>query len=127
MSRLRTSRFTRLVVIPLTLVALLAGCYKWSPPSQSPADYISQERPSEVRLYLTGGREVLVENPTLTNELVLGLVGDTLTRIPLDQILRLERRSTNIPVVLGITLGSVLVLGAVCRATECVSFDWGGR
>jgi hypothetical protein len=62
-----------------------------------------------VRLHSAGGREVLIEPPTLTNELVLGLVEDTLTTIPLGQILRLERRTANTPAVVGLTVGFVLL------------------
>ena len=39
-SALRTSRCTRFVVVPLTLVGLFSGCYKWSTPSQSPHAFI---------------------------------------------------------------------------------------
>ena len=49
-SALRTARFTRFFVVPVTLLALFSRCYKWSTPSQSPADFIRVEEPSKVRL-----------------------------------------------------------------------------
>ena len=127
---LRASRVTRFVVIPLTLVALLSSCYKWSTASQSPADFIREEEPSKVRLTLTEDRQVVVENPVVTDGAISGVVGghrersdsrwtwvsgDSLGVIPLDDVVQLQERRFNgfLSVTLPVFLAGLFVLAAV--------------
>ena len=95
MQYIRWSWFTRFFIVPLTLLALLSGCYKWSTPSQTPADLIRLENPSKVRLNLKDGRRFVVKNPVVTESAISGHVRDSLVTIQFEDIEQLEQRRFN--------------------------------
>jgi hypothetical protein len=123
MQNMKQSPITRFFVVPLTLVALVSGCHKWSPPSQSPADFIRDEEPSKVKLYLTDGRELVVENPVVTETTISGTVDDSLVTIPFEEIEQLEGRRTDVPATvvvafLGTVLAAATVFVVACATDE---------
>lgn len=130
-SALRTSRLTRFFVVPVTLVALFSGCYKWSTIGYVP--HSAEHEKLQVRLTYeaqaaTGGerveRTVILESPTVVGD-SLRTAGFTL---PLADITRIEKKKPDMVagggLILGllaigaIAAGSVDILGA-CFMTEC--------
>lgn len=109
---IRRSRLTRYFVVPLMLLALLSGCYKWSLPGQGPADYIRAEGPSKVRVTLKDSRRFVVEDPTVGDGAITGTVGDSTVTIPLDRLWSLEERHLDHPKTWGLAAGA-LVVGTV--------------
>ena len=108
MRYIRRSSFTRFLVVPLMIVTLLSGCY-WAVPNEAPATFVAYERPSKVRLTLTGGRKPIVLNPTLEKRAIADLVEDSLMSFPLEEIVQLEqRRFSVLPVLLVAVLAAAV-------------------
>ena len=66
---------TRRVIAALLMVPL-TGCYSWQPTTVSPAGWTPEERPSSVRATLTSGRTIILEDPTMRNDSITGIVQD---------------------------------------------------
>lgn len=132
MQYIKRSPVTRFFVVPLTLLALFSGCYTWTNPAQSPADFIRVEAPSQVRLTLKDNRQFVVRNPTATDSTISWPEADTLATIRLDQLRFLEARRLDAEKTIGATSGALVVAGILvliplwiaCSGDDCL--DWGG-
>ena len=58
------------------LLVLLSACQSWQPVRVAPERLISQERPSFVRVILTSGETIIVENPIVRNDSINGTIVD---------------------------------------------------
>ena len=99
----RRSRFIRFVILPLTLVALLPACYKWSTVQGPPDREITYGRPDQIRLTVDDGSQVKMRSPWIQGDSILALTvnRDTLV-IRLSDVTKLEKRKFNwIPIVVG--------------------------
>lgn len=124
MRALRRSAFTRYLIIPFTLVAVLSGCYKWSEPDLSPRDFIRLEEPSKVRLTLTDDRLVVLEHPAVTDSTISASDGDLRWVIPFHEVTRLEHRSfdwATFSIAVGLPI-ALITAGAIdCAQNDCLS------
>jgi hypothetical protein len=50
MRRFSTSRFIHEVMLPVTLVAFMAACHKWSTVQEDPRDFVGQNDAHRVRV-----------------------------------------------------------------------------
>lgn len=63
----------RLLVITAISVASLPACYSWHAADAGPRQYISEQRPSVVRLTLTDGSRVDLERPGIVGQAIVGI------------------------------------------------------
>jgi len=99
----RRSRFIRFVVLPLTLVALLPACYKWSAVHGPPDQEIRYGRPDEIRVTVNDGSQVKMRSPWIQGDSILALnaIQDTLV-IRVSDVTKLEKRKFDwVPIVVG--------------------------
>ena len=119
MMYLRRSRFFRTVVLPLTLVALLPACYKWSSVDGPPYQAFTDGRPKQTRVTVNDGSQVTMQWPRIQGDSILGLSeqGATLA-VRLSDVSKLEKRKFDwTPIVVGLVLVTVLGI-VVCAAQE---------
>lgn len=62
-------------VASLLLVMHVSACATWRPSPAPPRQLIEQEQPSSVRLTLTSGEVVTLQDPSMTSDSIVGLVG----------------------------------------------------
>ena len=110
MRTLRRSVFLRYVVIPLTLVAWLSGCHKWSTVATSPSDVVTEEQPDKVRVTWRGEQYELVSVEIQADSLIGQDPDRRRIAIPTGEIDRLEIRKSD---AVGTTL---LIVGAAAVA-----------
>ena len=116
MQALRRSFLVRPLVVPITLLALLSGCYKWSSWDKPFPGW--RELPSEVRLTLEDSRQLEAKNPVVTDTTISWSEGEFLWVIPVDEISRVEHRrfdwvATSLAVLLPVA-GLTVVAIASC-------------
>ena len=119
MRALRRSSFMRYIVIPLTLIAWLSACHKWSYSPLSPSQTVSEE-PDRVRVTTSSDRWVL-ESPRVEGDSLFGLMaksGET-RAIPLGEIQRLEIRESDVLATVGTVLGVTVVTGFGFLVVAC--------
>ena len=130
-SALRTSRFTRFFVVPLTLLALFSGCYKWTTLGEPGTPRTSWDRTNRIRVTYHAEaagyeRTVLLERASVIGDSLIGGVptGERVgasgvqkvrpqrLAIPLADITLIEERqgSTN---TAGLVVGGVLATAAM--------------
>jgi hypothetical protein len=56
----------------LVVAALLGSCTHWHPSTVSPAELIAEEQPSQVRLTLWSGEQVILRRPAATADSIVG-------------------------------------------------------
>jgi hypothetical protein len=120
-------------------VAVLPGCYTWHTPEVSPRQYISEQHPSAVRVVLTDGTPVGLENPRIVGESIVGTAasegrGRSMddSVVPLEYVASLEARNLDTPrTVVAVALvagGLIATLAAIfsnvnhgvgCSPTGC--------
>lgn len=59
---------------PVATLILMMGCASWQQPEASPAPFIRDERPSKVKLFLAGGDSLVVWQPVIRNDSLVGLL-----------------------------------------------------
>ena len=62
------------LIATLLLAAHLAGCYSMRTTTISPTEIIADEQPSTVRVTLTDGTQLTLEDPTTRNDSISGFV-----------------------------------------------------
>ena len=111
MQTIPCSPFVRTVVLPLTLLAFLSGCvHKWGTLKTSPADYVREEQPSKLRVHLRDGTKLVVVSPEIEADTLTGFVRDTVRRIPLEDVARVDYRKSD---QVGTALIVLLAVGAL--------------
>ncbi len=117
MRKYRRSPFVRLVVLPLTLVAFLSGCYKWVELEPPLADAIERRQPDSVRLTVDGQR-FMIHEPAVMNDSIVGqrntlvrIGGEpVLSRFALDDIQSVEQQSDDLAPIMEVVVGVVEVI-----------------
>jgi hypothetical protein len=110
LSALRTSRFTRFFIVPLTLVALFSGCYKWVPVTRPFDDAISTKRPLEVRVARADGSVISLRHPEIRRDSIResGLLVLGRKSISLEEVEALEAKELN---AAGVVLAGITLIG----------------
>ena len=58
-------------IVPLLVLVSLTGCKTWQPVEASPAPWIAQERPREVRLTTGDGARMTLRSPIVANDSIV--------------------------------------------------------
>lgn len=127
MTYLKHSKFIRLVVLPLTLNAFLPACYKWTE-VETPVN-VSDRLPSPAHVTLKDGRRLKLEGATVEGDFIVGMVRGSnrsgqiadRVRIPIDEVLKVERRernkfTTTLLVVSAVYVTLALIVTGVCAS-----------
>ena len=56
------------LIAALLLSVQLAGCHSWRARTTSPTQVVADEQPSKVRITLTGGTRLTIDDPTIRND-----------------------------------------------------------
>ncbi len=115
----RRSRFIRFVILPLTLVALLPACYKWSTVHGPPDWEIRLARPDQIRVTVDDGSQVEMRSPWMQGDSIFALTTnqDTLV-IRVSDVTKLEKREKDwIPYYVAI-VGAAVFFVAFCAGHE---------
>lgn len=133
MHAIRRSPFTRFFVVPVTLLALLSGCYKWTTVWEPAAPSTSWDRTNRIRVTYhaeaTGYEStVLLERASVIGDSLVGGIAtgervglSGLPRvhpqrlaIPAAHVARIEeRQSSAAPTVVGAIVGVAAIVGLV--------------
>ncbi len=113
----RRTRFFRLVVFPLTLMAFLSACHKWVPLNAPVEDAVAASRLESVRITMSDGRILELKNAIVEGDSVIGFAPQRIA-LPVEQVQTVERRKTDalgiVGLIVGIGVASNLVVLAVC-------------
>ena len=124
MRYLRRSKIFRSVVLPLTLLVWLSACHKWV---AIEANVVSPtELSSPVRVTLTDGEEIKLEDATVTADSLFGKRDRTSRsiRFALEDVTEIEeaksRPLATVGLVFGVVIGVGLAVAVVCAASGCI-------
>jgi len=108
----RRSRFLRFVILPLTLVAFLPACYKWTSTNSTLESPTSILEP--VRITLTDGRRMELENAVVRSDSLVGNRKGTQDSIsvPLSEVQKVEHMRASALSSLGL-VGGIFVVSAL--------------
>jgi hypothetical protein len=115
MQTLPRSLLVRTVVIPLTLVAFVSGCYKWTPVEMTPVEVVADE-PDRARVVLLNGDSVELERMAIVDDSLIGYAPETTTKsaqrvaISLNDISRMETKEPNTTANAVISAGFIAVV-----------------
>ena len=109
MRRLSTSRFIHQVMLPVTLVAFMSACHKWS--TVEPGQPFAEEGTEELRFTGIRGQRVVIKESAVVGDSVVGLVSGDSASFALSEMDKIQVRKGD---WVGTTL---LVLGVVVGAT----------
>ena len=105
-------RATSLWVLVGLITLSATGCARWRIDNVAPQELLARHRPESMRLTLKDSSQVVIGNPRLRGDTLVGSRGVTQVRIPLDSVARTETpHAGSVPWIVGI--GVVLALGAV--------------
>ncbi len=124
----RRSRFIRFVVLPLTLIAFLPACYKWTE-VETTAD---SQFPDPIRVTLMDGRQIVVEDATVTADSLFGrpkgtprpVLGEELgVRVSLNDVQKVEQTEPDEGSMMTLIATVTAVMSAAILAGDLSS--WG--
>ena len=114
-----TSGFIHQVMLPVTLVAFVSACHKWS--TVQPGQPFAEDGTAEVRITQTDGQRVVLKESAVVGDTLVGLVNGDSVSVSLSEVEKVEVRKGD-AVGTGISIGSVaiavgfLIWGAVAAA-----------
>ncbi len=116
MRRFSISRLIHQVMLPVTLVAFMSACHKWS--TVEPGQPFAEDGNAEVRITQTDGQRVYVKESAVVGDTLTGLVNGHSASIALSETDKIEVRKTD---VVG-TVGLVVGIGAAIVAAAFLGF-----
>ena len=122
MRRFSTSRFIHQVMLPVTLVAFMSACHKWS--TVEPGQPFAEEGTEEVRITQTHGQRVVLKQAAVVGDTLTGLVNGHSASIALSETDKIEVRKGDW-VGTGILIGSVVIVGAAIASLVALA-AWEG-
>ncbi len=127
MRRFSASRLIHQVMLPVTLVAFMSACHKWS--TVEPGQPFAEEGTEEVRITQTHGQRVVLKESAVVGDSVVGLVDGDTASIALSEVDKIQVRKTDVAGTVGLVVGigaaivATAVVGflVVCATTDCLS------
>ena len=107
--RFSISRFIHQVMLPVTLVAFMSACHKWS--TVEPGQPFAEEGTEELRITQTDGQWFVLKEAAVVGDSVVGLVGRDSASFAISEMDKIQVRKGD---WVGTTL---LVFGAVVGAS----------
>ncbi len=129
----------RRILSCILLPAYLSSCTSWQVQRVSPAQVVEEEQPSQVRVTTTGLSDVLLEEPRVSGDSLIGvplkfswtsssyIALDTASAlsIPLADISQIKVRKSDagktVMLLAGLVVGAVIVKGIVSYLQSCQS------
>ncbi len=126
MRRFSTSRFIHQVMLPVTLVAFMSACHKWS--TVEPGQPFAEEGTEELRFTGIRGQRVVIKESAVVGDSVVGLVNGDSASFALSEMDKIQVRKTDVVGTVGLVvgIGAAVVAAAVvgffvaCEATDCL-------
>jgi len=106
--RFSTSRFIHQVMLPVTLVAFMSACHKWS--TVEPGQPFAEEGTEELRFTGIRGQRVVIKESAVVGDSVVGLVSGDSASFALSEMDKIQVRKGDW-VGTGILIGSVVIVG----------------
>jgi hypothetical protein len=109
------------ILTTLCVAMLLTGCTGWHTERLSPQDVITAKQPYEVRLTLPDGARVVLQEPRIAADSVVGVRDSRPTAYPLKNVARLETRRFSVgrTIALGLPAAAVAGLVIFCASSGC--------
>jgi hypothetical protein len=116
-------RLHRITALAL-LIAYVPACHTWRLESVRPADVIAAQSPSQVRVTLMSGKQLVLRQPVVVSDSLAGRSRRDTVAIPLREVVALETRQTKgavtgLTILGGVLGGLALLFGIGCAASDC--------
>ncbi len=113
----------RRLIACILLPCYLVACTSWKTQEVSPQQVLTDEQPDKVRVSLTDGSQVVLEEPVVSGDTLIGFEQDVQKSILLADVSALELREgdggkTTLAIIGGVILAGGLALG-VAYAVYC--------
>ena len=127
MHRVRRSVFVRSFLLPFALLLWLSACHKWVQ-LEPPVDRaIVQEKPGTVRLTLADTSQIVLVNPGVKGDSLIGTLPETgwkrkdpqTVAVNLQDVQEIHERRTKVAATIGLTLGAMVVALAAAIGMYC--------
>ena len=116
----------RRVLNCILLPAYVASCTSWRVEPVSPAQVVSQDEPSTIRVTLNDGTRFELNSPVVSGDTLLGLVkteGYGQRAVLLADISRVEIRKGDALKTVGLVVGLALLFVGIATTVACASSD----
>lgn len=121
----RINRFIHQVMLPVTLVAFMSACHKWSTVQEDPRDFVVQNDVRRVRVDRGSGGEFELTDPVVRGDTLVGSLRNGVeVAIPIADVRELDYRTFD-GVGTGILIGSVVIVGLAIVAVGMLA-AWEG-
>jgi hypothetical protein len=107
------------------LLAMLGACSSWQVQAVAPAELISGSSPSQVRVQLRDGRRIVLRQPTIRSDSLVG--GGDGQSVAVAEIDSIALRRFDTPRTLGLTVLIVAVPAVLCAVGCEFGPDFGGH
>ena len=110
--QIRRSQFTRFIACIL-LPTYLAACSSWKTQELSPDQVIAQEHPEKVLVKLADGSKLVLTQPQVSGDTLMGIEGTEQRHIPLASVSAIELKESDAALTAAFIVGTVVVVGGV--------------
>ncbi len=124
MRQFSTSRFIHQVMLPVTLVAFMSACHKWSTVREDPRDFVGQNEVHKVRVDRRSGGVIELADPVVRGDTLVGSRNGEEVAIPIADVHQLDYRTFD-GLGTGILIGSVVIVGLAIVAVVTLA-TWEG-
>ena len=118
----------RQILSLIVMISYLAGCTSWRVQPVAPEQLVESQRPSKIRVETTQHEKLVLKQPFVRDDSLMGYADGRATRIPLDQIVRVEKKQTD-PAKVGVLVVAIVGLIALAATVDPMggfTMDWSG-
>ena len=102
----------RRIISCILLPCYLVACSTWKTQEASPQQVLA-EQPDKVRVTLSDGSQVVVEEPVISGDTLTGVAEGQQRSIPLSDVADVQVKKTEALLTAAFVFGTVVVVGAV--------------
>ena len=116
----------RRLIACIMLPCYLVACTAWKTQEASPQQVLADEQPDKMRVTLSDGSQVVLEEPVISGDTLTGVAEGQQTSIPLDDVADVEVRKAQTLLTVGVVvLGTAAVLFGLAVIAFCGDGDCG--
>jgi len=99
--------------LAMTLMVLYLGaCTGWEVPPVAPAQFVAEEQPSKIRVTTADTHMLVLKNPIVRNDSILGGTSGQMKGVPLGEVRRVETRKIQVDKTVMLAVGIAAAIAA---------------
>jgi hypothetical protein len=114
----------RRVIACILLPTYLAACMSWQAQEAGPQQVLAEKQPNQVLVKLADGSKLVLDEPAVSGDTLVGFAEGERASIPLDDVSALEIKETDVALTIGGVVGVLVVAAGLIAGITLATAEW---